>query len=122
MIPPIVGIVLVAGAGWLGYRAIHDAEKKRVVKGKVERELDLGLCDDPDAVGAWAKVRGWNLWYVADQPVTTWKPPKAAYLAENSPLAYSVKDCGFYWWDAASSRWLEHKQADDDFAAWSSTQ
>lgn len=122
MMPPLVGLALLVAGGFFTYRVIHDAEKKRVVKTKVDDALDLGLCDDFEGVGAWAKERGWNVWYVDDKPVSVWKAPRPEFLAEKAPIAYSVKDCGFYWWDASSQKWLEHTAADSDFKQWSSAQ
>lgn len=117
---PLVPVVVLAGLGYGAYRLVKKGEKQKVTKRKVESALDLGLCGDPEELGAFNKTQGWTIWLVEDKPVSEWRPARVEFTSDPQAIAYSRKDCGFYSWDG--SAWIENAAADAELRKWQEAQ
>lgn len=77
-----------------------------------------------EKLAAFAKAKGYKLYYVENQAVSTWKPPKADYLKDPMARAFSVSDCSFYEWatyDGAPGQWIQDTATGAEFAAFLAT-
>lgn len=74
-------------------------------------------CATTDAqVEAFAKSKGYNVWWVASQPAATWSEPKPQYTSDKMARVFSVPDCAFFKW--AQNAWVVDTATAAEFAQW----
>lgn len=122
-----LALILLGGLGIAGvaYAASSEEEEKggggKPVPPPDTPRYKLPCLAEYSKLEAFAKSRGYTLYYVENQGVATWKPPKADYLASPKARAFSVVDCQFYDWqtyEGAPGQWIIDTATAAEFAAY----
>lgn len=115
------GIVLVVlGLGALAWWLF---KPKTASAATPEQPLPPPPCKITDKqIEAFAKAKGYNVWWIVDKPVATWTAPtKEQYTLDKQARAFSVYECMFYRWEiheGSPDAWVKDMQTAGEFDAW----
>lgn len=114
-------VLLLAAAGLGGY-AIYEATKDEKENGDGPLPPAPGHpCPTFEQVEAFAKERGYDVYYVDNQAAQSWKAPKAEYVSNPKARAFSAPDCGFFKWitfEGAKASWVRDLATDAELGAY----
>jgi hypothetical protein len=73
-------------------------------------------------IEAFGKAKGYNVWWIENQPVATWTAPvKEQYTSDKQARAFSVYECMLYKWEqheGAPDSWVKDMKTAAEFEAW----
>jgi len=75
----------------------------------------MAACASFEELTAFEQAKGYHLWYVENQAVSTWTAAKAEFTSDPSARAFSKMDCGFYRY--ANGAWTPDVATNAELAA-----